>query len=92
MKVQIVSIILRHCHSCVLKCIQIIHLRLYFSLALRDEEIVRSPVILDETTNDEKTSNEMNLYENNEDADYMEEKLNFLEDETATLGEYLFSC
>ena len=49
-------------------------------------------MILDEATNDEIASNEMELYENDEDGDYMEEEPNFLEDETAILGKCLFLC
>ena len=70
--------------------LQIIKLRLYVSLALRDEEVVRSPAIVDEATNDERASTEMELYENEEDADYMENELKFLEDETAILGKNQF--
>ena len=32
----------------------------------------------------------MELYENDEDGDYMEEEPNFLEDETTILGKCLF--
>ena len=51
--------------------------------ALRDEEAFRSPMMLDEESNDEKASIEMQLY--GEDGDTVAEN-EILEDENALLG------
>ena len=52
-------------------------------LALRDEEAIRSLTFLDESTNDEKSSTEMKLYEEGDDTEAEDE---IIVDEKAILG------
>ena len=59
--------------------------RFYFFSALKDEEMVRSPVTLDEATDDVKTSTEVELYEKDDDVDELDEEA-MLEEEKSLSG------
>ena len=64
-------------------------LKFYSSLAIKDEETVRSPASLEKAANhDEKTSTEMELYEEDDDVDDMDEEVT-LEDEKALSGKHM---
>ena len=60
----------------------------FYFPALRDEETIRSPMILDEASNDEKASTEMQLY--GEDGDTGAEN-EILKDENGILGKNRYS-
>ena len=63
-------------------------LKFYSSLAIKDEETVRSPASLEKAANDEKTSTEMELYKEDDDVDDMDEEV-IPEDEKALSSKHM---